>query len=195
MTAGRNVVSTNQNWCTPRVYVEAARDALGGRIALDPCSNPMSLVGAEVAYELPRQDGLTSSWDFESIFVNPPYGSDKERGTTIKHWLARCLDANREYGAQVIALVPVATNTSHWKEFVWGQATAICFLYDTRLKFIVDGDERGKGAPMSCCMVYWGQDFARFDEVFSQFGAVVDLRQLIGRSFGQFHRRQKTLAI
>ena len=29
---------------------------------------------------------------------------------------------------------------------------------------------------MSCAMVYWGDDFERFREVFVPFGAVVDVR-------------------
>jgi hypothetical protein len=78
----------------------------------------------------------------------------------------------------VLALVPVATNTGHWKKYVFGQADAICFLYDTRLKFMVNGRNGGKGAPMSCAMIYWGDNVERFTAVFSRFGAVVDIRSL-----------------
>jgi hypothetical protein len=74
--------------------------------------------------------------------------------------------------------VPVATNTGHWKKYVWGQAAAICFLYDTRLRFLVQGEDMGKGAPMSCAMVYWGDEVDSFSAVFSTFGAVVDVRAL-----------------
>ena len=112
----------------------------------------------------------------ETIFVNPPYGADRERGTTIRDWLRKCAEARSEYGAEVLALVPVATNTSHWKLHVWGAATGIAFLYDTRLRFLIDGHERNKGAPMSCAMVYWGERFGQFYEVFVEFGAVVDVR-------------------
>ena len=87
-----------------------------------------------------------------------------------------------------MALVPVATNTGHWKRCVWGKATAVCFLYDTRLRFLVNGREEGKGAPMACAMVYWGADFDRFMEVFMQLGAVVDLRPLEGKRIGQRDR-------
>jgi hypothetical protein len=63
-------------------------------------------------------------------------------------------------------------------------ATAVAFLYDTRLRFLVEGRDGGKGAPMSCAMVYWGSNFARFDDVFLKFGAVVDLRDLHGKTIG-----------
>lgn len=184
MTAGRTVNSQSVNWCTPPKYVDAVRTVFNGKIALDPCSNEWSIVNAETEYRLPDQDGLRESWNFPTIYINPPYGSDKERRTTIKHWLYKCAYAHKHYGAEVLALVPVATNTRHWKEYVWGRATAVCFLYDTRLRFLVEGKDEGKGAPMSCAMIYWNTSFGKFLEVFNKFGAVVDLRQLQDKTIG-----------
>jgi hypothetical protein len=153
-------------------------------IDLDPCSNKHSIVRAKVEYQLPEHDGLRESWRFKRIYVNPPYGADRERGTNIKHWLSRCLEAHLSHGAEVLALIPVATNTGHWKKHIWGRARGIAFLYDTRLRFLVDGKDEGKGAPMSCAMIYWGGRFDRFTDIFSDFGAVVDLAGLMGRRFG-----------
>lgn len=113
--------------------------------------------------------------------MNPPYGADRERGTKINHWLHRCAEAHKAFGSEVLALVPVATNTGHWKRYVFGRATSVAFLYDTRLKFLVGGRNIGKGAPMSCAMVYWGKQYDWFFEVFIRYGAVVDFRPLIGR--------------
>lgn len=184
MTAGRTVNSQSVNWCTPPKYIDAVRAVFNNKIALDPCSNEWSIVNAETEYRLPDQDGLRESWDFPTIYVNPPYGSDKDRRTTIKHWLYKCAYAHKYYGSEVLALVPVATNTRHWKEYVWGRATVVCFLYDTRLRFLVDGKDEGKGAPMSCAMIYWNNSIDKFMEVFNEFGAVVDLRPLQGKIIG-----------
>ena len=184
MTAGRMVNSQSVNWCTPPKYVAAVRKVFGEAIALDPCSNQWSIVQAETEYRLPQHDGLRESWDFSTIYVNPPYGSDKQRRTTIKHWLYKCAYAHKNHGSDVLALVPVATNTSHWKKYVWGRATAVCFLYDTRLRFLVDGKDEGKGAPMSCAMIYWNRNIDVFLDVFTEFGAVVDLRSLHGKVIG-----------
>ena len=172
MTAGRRVQGvTSQHWNTPHVYVAAVREVLG-EIELDPCSNPTSVVNASREYLLP-QDGLVEPWDASTIFVNPPYGRDSHRGTSIKQWLIRCRETHQNRGSEILALVPVATNTSHWKENIWGVATAVAFLYDTRLKFLENGKEGGRGAPMACAMVYWGGRFPIFRRVFSRFGAVV----------------------
>ncbi len=184
MTAGRTANSQSVNWCTPQKYVDAVKKVFGGTISLDPCSNEWSIVEAQTEYHLPDQDGLRESWDYPTIYVNPPYGSDKERGTTIKRWLYECAHAHKHYGSEVLALVPVATNTSHWKEYVWGRATAVCFLYDTRLRFLVEGKDEGKGAPMACAMVYWNKNVENFLDIFNEFGAVVDLRPLQGMAIG-----------
>ena len=162
---------------------------LGGEIDLDPCSNEHSIVRATVEYMLPDNNGLEESWDYPRIYVNPPYGADRTRGTTIKHWLYRCARAYSKHGSQVLALVPVAPNTSHWKEFVWGEAAGVCFLYDTRLRFLVQGLDGGKGAPMACAMVYWGEDYERFSRIFLEFGAVVDIRSLVGKDVGPYDVR------
>jgi len=186
MTAGRTLNTLSQEWGTPEKYVNAVRDFFGGNIDLDPCSNEYSIVHAKKEYRFPRHDGLRESWDFPTIYVNPPYGIDKERGTSIKKWLCKCAMANKEYKSEVLALVPVATNTGHWKNYVFSQATGVCFLYDTRLKFLVNGQDGGKGAPMSCAMIYWGRKFEKFFSVFCKFGAVVNLRPLRGKRLGEY---------
>lgn len=174
MTAGRNAVSATKNWCTPKKYVDAVKEVFGGTIALDPCSNEYSIVNAAVEYCLPEVDGLAASWDYPTIYVNPPYGSDKERGTTIRNWFDKIASAARS-GSEIIALVPVATNTAHWKECVYPVASEICFLYDTRLRFFIGGKEDTKGAPMSCCAIYYGARTKEFSRVFSKHGAVLPL--------------------
>lgn len=178
MTAGRNVNTVNKDWNTPKKYADVIRRFFGGRIDLDPCSNENSLIKARAEYQLPKHDGLRMSWNFPTIYVNPPYGLDREHGTTIKNWLRMCALAHQKYHSEVLALVPVATNTSHWKEYIFGRANSICFLADTRLKFIINGDNRNKGAPMACAMVYWGKNSDRFYELFSHFGAVVNIADL-----------------
>lgn len=195
MTAGRVVIGQSQHWGTPLKYVKAVKQFFNGAIDLDPCSNAHSIVKARIEYSLPEQDGLRESWDFATIYVNPPYGTDINRGTKIRDWMARCEEANRCYGSEVLALVPVATNTRHWKSHVFGRATAICFLYDTRLKFLVNGRDEGKGAPMSCAMIYWGCDANRFNDIFMQFGAVVNIENLKELSLAgpEYAKRQSVL--
>ena len=166
-------ITDNKEWCTPPKYVEAVKTFFDGTIELDPCSNDYSIVNAEVEYKLPYQDGLTASWNFKKIFVNPPYGNNKINGTHIRDWFEKCCNAFETYGSEVLALVPVAPNTLYWKKYVYYKSAAICFLYDTRLKFLINGTCDNKGAPMSCCIIYWGKNIEKFKETFQTFGAVM----------------------
>jgi hypothetical protein len=175
MTAGRQAVSSKKDWCTPKKLIVAVKQVFGGQIDLDPCSNEFSIVGANTEFMLTHQDGLQQSWNYKTIYVNPPYGSDTERGTTIKNWYCKIAEAYIKHGAEIIVLVPVAPNTAHWKKYVFPIASAICFLYDTRLKFLIKGSENNKGAPMACCCIYYGERQSVFADVFSEFGAVVPL--------------------
>lgn len=85
-------------------------------------------------------------------------------------------------GSEVIALVPVATNTGHWKRFVFPSASAICFLSAPRLRFYLDGVEDPKGAPMACAVIYYGNQVQRFAHEFSQHGAVRPLHEAVLRT-------------
>lgn len=184
MSAGRNINSLSKSWCTPEKYVKAVKAVFGDKIDLDPCSNDYSIVKAIKEFKLPDYDGLKEKWNYNTIFVNPPYGIDKAQGTSIKNWLAKCVSAHIDYNSEVIALIPVAPNTSHWKKYVFSQATAICFLYDTRLRFLENGIDSGKGAPMACAMIYWGNNYKSFYDVFIKFGAVINTSDLIGKIIG-----------
>src|SRR4051812_20899611 len=104
MSAGRTINSQSQDWGTPENYVAAVKAFFGGQIDLDPCSNSHSIVKAKVEYKLPVHDGLIDSWNFPTIFVNPPYGRDKHTRTTIADWLERCASAHSEHGSEVLAL-------------------------------------------------------------------------------------------
>jgi len=46
------------------------------------------------------------------------------------------------------------------------------------------GKSGGKGAPMACAAVYWGRNYQRFFDVFIEYGAVVDIRSLVGVKIG-----------
>jgi hypothetical protein len=198
MSAGRQSVTNNKDWCTPTKYVDAVKCVWGGIIHLDPCSSLYSVVNAETEFLLPT-DGLLMEWNYPTVYVNPPYGTDKERGTSIRNWFKKISDTYLQYDNEIIALVPVATNTSHWKKYVYPIASSICFLYDTRLKFIIGGTDDNKGAPMSCCAIYYGRNPSAFMEVFSLFGATIPLggimmpnftAELEQLSFSNFYREK-----
>ncbi len=175
MTVGRNNTTSNKDWCTPIKYTKAINDFFNDKLKLDPCSNPNSIIKADIKFELPT-DGLKQDWNYSTIYVNPPYGRDKERKTTIKNWIQKIYETYSKYNNEILALIPVATNTSHWKLYIFGKATGVCFLYDTRLKFRINGNENNKGSPMACAMGYWGKDYDKFKNIFGRYGYIANIK-------------------
>jgi len=100
------------DWSTPPKYVFLVNEFFGESISLNSCSNEYSLIDAKREVMLP-EDGLSIDWNYASIYLKPPYGRDKERETTIWHWLKKAAEANEIYDSQVLSLIPVATNTRH----------------------------------------------------------------------------------
>lgn len=161
MSAGRKNGGNKTDWNTPPEIAERVRRFYGGSIDTDPCSNRAAMVHARTEYILPA-NGLALPW-LGRTYVNPPYGDG------IAAWLERC----SSHDDDVIALIPVAPNTRHWRRFVFGHASAICFLHAARLKFWDAGVPIRKGAPMACCLVYWGARGDEFAAAFAEIGGIV----------------------
>ena len=45
---------------------------------------------------------------------------------------------------------------------------------------------------MSCAMIYWGNNYTRFYEIFIEFGAVIDIESLQNKKIGEI-RKMMTL--
>ena len=72
--AGHIAESDSVEWCTPQWIIDGVKEAFGGVIDLDPCSNSSSIVGALNSYSLPNKNGLAEPWNGNNVFVNPPFG-------------------------------------------------------------------------------------------------------------------------
>lgn len=83
-----------------------------------------------------RTDGLTRPWH-GFVWCNPPYGPE------VGAWLKKCA----EHGS-ALALVFARTETRWFREYAWGRATGMLFLYG-RLHFYKNGvrAKANSGAP------------------------------------------------
>ncbi|MDR3638209.1 MAG: DNA N-6-adenine-methyltransferase [Isosphaeraceae bacterium] len=151
------MTSDSPEWYSPRHVVEAARIALGGCIALDPCAEPARSVPA-VRHFTAAEDGLNHQW-VGAAYVNPPYGR------TIGEWIRKL---RTEYAegrvTAAVVLLPARTDTDWWAEL---GAELVCLIHG-RLTF----SNAGSNAPFPSVAVYLGPDAESFAQAFAPLGPV-----------------------
>lgn len=174
---------------TPDSIVAAIRRQWGGPPGLDPCADATRLIAA--INWTREDDGLekTKTWR-STVWCFPPGGVSRDVSeggvggsrSVTGLWTRRCFEAHRVNGAEVLAMIPAIPNTIHWRRDVWGDpqgtaAQSICFFYAARVKFLVDGKQNGRGAPIPFCTVYWGRNGRAFADAWRPLGAVVEIRK------------------
>lgn len=119
--------SERDDWETPQALFDSL-DAIH-HFTLDPCSTDENAKCAK--HYTAADDGLSRSWEGETVFCNPPYGRN------IAAWVRKCADESRH--ATVVMLIPVRTDTAYFHDYIYNKAR-IEFIRG-RLKF-----ERGGGS-------------------------------------------------
>ncbi len=167
----------SQHWNTPQYIVDAVRTVFP-RLDFDPCDNEFSTTGATFHCYLPENDGLKMPWfnediGIETIFCNPPYGRDKERKTSIADWVKKSYDES-VLGANVILLIPAATEATFWFKYIWPYFKHICFVKG-RVKFPIEGRGTGASTKGSAIILFSSDEeiASRFKNTFEKLGYVL----------------------
>ncbi len=178
MSAGRKNTLNKTDWNTSIKYVNAIIEFFG-EIDLDPATNNNSLIPAKTKFILPT-DGLKENWGkYNKIYINPPFGRDSIRKTTIKSWIEKAYFTNIKFGNEILMLIPSATNTSHFQKIIFKiKNGGIVFLNDTRLRFLDsnnNNNEDKKGSPIGMVIVYMGINYNRFEYIFKHYGKCFEI--------------------
>jgi phage N-6-adenine-methyltransferase len=156
--------SDQNDWRTPRKYLDAAREVMGG-IDLDPASSAEAneTVKATVFYT-ENDNGLGQSWKGK-VWLNPPYGGE------ARLFIERLI---REYQVGNItaacALVNSAGTETKWYQELFNYT--ICFVRG-RIDFGGPSRKVSSTSTHGSAIVYLGPDIDKFIARFSAFGAVV----------------------
>lgn len=146
-------------WYTPPQIVDLIQQCLSG-ITLDPCADDEKHVEA-CQHLTASDDGLSQQWSGR-VFMNPPYSCPSA-------WIAKLQEEfNCGRVEEAIALVPVATDTKWFHPLI--SSNLICF-WKGRIKFLDTNYQPKIPARQSHCLIYWGNNSARFKEIFSPFGS------------------------
>jgi site-specific DNA-methyltransferase (adenine-specific) len=129
--------SNTPEWATPQWLFDVLNSIYC--FTLDPCATHENAKCPK--HYTQEDDGLSLSWGDETVFMNPPYGSE------IGKWVEKC--SRLEEGCRV-ALLPARTDTRWFHEYIYGQAEI--YFIRGRLKF---GDGKGP-APFPSMIVVWG---------------------------------------
>lgn len=147
--------SDDVEWYTPPEIRDAVVEALGGRVDVDPCADPMRTFPA-FQHFTEGENGLMRRW-LGRVYMNPPYGR------TISAWTTKLKDELRDGRAtEAVALLPARVDTTWWHQL----APPVVCLIRGRLRF--SGYEQS--APFPSAAVYFGANRRRFEDAFADLG-------------------------
>jgi hypothetical protein len=156
-------------WYTPPRFIMMVRAVLGG-IDIDPASHPtpQKWIRAKRFYTV-KEDGLKRAWRGR-FFCNPPYGMSADNRSNMQIWSARAVEQYRAGIGTGILLIN-STHGYEWYEDIWLNYPVCCMR--KRIRFINERGVQGAEAKRGQTWVYFGDNFARFNQVFSTIGRVL----------------------
>jgi len=156
---------TGENeWYTPKIYIDAAREVMGN-IDLDPASSDVAQEIVQAGeYYTKEQDGLSKAWHGK-VWLNPPYSQP-----LIAQFIEKCVE---EYKGPFVDECIVLTNNytdTAWFHLAESVCAAICFTKG-RIRFEKADGERATPTQGSA-FFYMGHHTPDFVHVFERFGFV-----------------------
>lgn len=97
--------SATPEWATPQDFFDKWN--VRYQFTLDVCAD---FTNAKCKRFFSKEDdGLSKSWAYERVWMNPPYGR------TIGHWMRKAFEESKS--SLVVCLVPARTDTNWWHEY------------------------------------------------------------------------------
>ncbi|MGI0034299.1 MAG: DNA N-6-adenine-methyltransferase [Nitrososphaera sp.] len=164
-TRGLLAQSGQNDWRTPRKFIAAAIQVLGG-IDLDPASSAEAneTVQAKRFYT-ESENGLILPWKGR-VWLNPPYG---ENARVFTNRLIKEYEVGNVTGAIALLNSHPPTETQWFHQLF---RYVICFVRG-RIDFGGPSREVSSTSTHGTAIVYLGREEILFRDVFSEFGAVV----------------------
>lgn len=130
--------SNTPEWATPQNFYDQLHKEFN--FTLDPCATKENAKCKR--YFTQSDDGLSKSWDSQTVFCNPPYGR------VLKDWVKKASDAR---GGVVVLLVPARTDTRYFHDYIYQKKGVEIRFLKGRLKF---GDGTGSAPFPSMVVIF-----------------------------------------
>lgn len=150
---------------TPRIYLEAARDALGG-IDLDPASNALAQETVKAGQWFGEEDnGLAQQWEGR-VFLNPPY-----HHPAIQHFIDKLCESHASGAVPAAVLLTNNSADTKWWHQAATMASRVCQTRGRINFYKADGSETQPTNGQT--FFYFGNDPDAFARAFAPFGLIM----------------------
>lgn len=163
--ANHRALGTGDNeWFTPREYVESARLVLGD-IDLDPASHPTAQKWIRATrYYTEADNALEQQWHGR-VWLNPPYGRNH-----IDAFAAKMLEEIESGHVKAAVMLTHNYTDTLWFQKLATVAASICFVRG-RIKF-VDANGEACNPTQGQAFFYFGRAVRRFSDHFGPLGFI-----------------------
>lgn len=117
--------SRTMDWETPQAFFDQLDSEF--HFTLDPCANESNHKCDHYFTEV--DNGLTQTWEGETVFCNPPYGR------AIKDWVKKCAEEVQHPGTTVVLLIPARTDTAYFHDYIYQKQNVEVRFLRGRLRF------------------------------------------------------------
>jgi len=161
-------------YITPEHILAPIRSYFGGRIPLDPATQPNNPSGADVfcvatpgGDSLPanaRVDGLREQWSkHDGVFVNPPYGE------VLPDWCRKIYQESIS-GTPIFALLPAGArfSTRYFQRFIFSQGLRAAFFPLGRVPFLRPDGSIAKQNPFDSVIYCYNSDVDKIAPIFTE---------------------------
>lgn len=150
---------------TPQRIVDAAREAMGGTIELDPASSFEANIIVKAQFYLTKDDdGLSKRWHCGTLWMNHPFS----RAGNAK-WINKLLESFKRGDVGMACCITFASTSEEWFRPLLDYPQ--CFLWPRTNYMRPDGTVY-RGVTKGSVVTYLGEDVLAFKAAFYGLGTV-----------------------
>jgi site-specific DNA-methyltransferase (adenine-specific) len=139
-----DTINKGMDWRTPPEVFDPLNTEF--HFTLDAAATESSAKCAK--YYTPETDGLSASWEGETVFCHPP-------AAELADWVRKCAEEGRKPGTTVVLFAPAKTDAAYFHDHILGQCE-LRFLKGRIVLMDENSNSSGRPACGSLLAIYRG---------------------------------------